>query len=143
MSLQKNYDALLTRYGRERCCSFICSTERTRRPRSASWKSSCWISSRPLVPLAVSELLLCVISASKPISVVQLLKLCDLGAEVPNLYSKRCEMIHAIKNSSSATIEHGAPRPRPNRISRHELRVPLGMSRIHPAIPVDPPAQKR
>ena len=32
MLLQKNYDALLTRYGRERCCSFICSTERTRRP---------------------------------------------------------------------------------------------------------------
>ena len=24
-----------------------------------------------------------------------------------------------------------------NRIPRHELRVPLGMSRIHPAIPVD------
>ena len=24
-----------------------------------------------------------------------------------------------------------------NRIPRHELRVPLGMSRMHPAIPVD------
>ena len=29
------------------------------------------------------------------------------------------------------------PRPRPERIPRHELRVPLGMSRIDPAIPVD------
>ncbi len=39
------YETFLTRYGRERCCSFICSTERTRRPRSASWASSCWIAS--------------------------------------------------------------------------------------------------
>ena len=46
-------------------------------------------------------------------------------------------MIHAIKNSSSATIEHGTAPPTTRTIPRHELRVPLGMSRIHPAIPVD------
>jgi len=28
------------------------------------------------------------------------------------------------------------PRPRPEQIPRHELRVALAMSRIHPAIPV-------
>jgi len=52
--------------------------------------------------------------ASKPISVVQLLKLCDLGAETPNLVAKHCEMIHVLRithperlsvgQESSATI---------------------------------------
>jgi len=43
VSKRKRWEAFF-RNGRERCCSFICSTERTRRPRSASWASSSWIS---------------------------------------------------------------------------------------------------
>jgi len=60
---------------------------------------------QPLLPLAVCDLGLWSISASEPISVVQLLKLCDLGAETPNLVVKHCEMIHAIKDNASRTIE--------------------------------------
>jgi len=56
------------------------------------------------VPLAVSDLGLCVISASKPISVVQLLKLCDLGAEKSNLFPKHCEMIHTIRIASEKSV---------------------------------------
>jgi hypothetical protein len=42
---------------------------------------------------------LCVISALTPILVVQLLNLGDLGAKAFNLFTKRCELIHAIKNN--------------------------------------------
>ena len=59
------------------------------------------------MPLAVSDLGLCVISASKPISVVQFLELRDLGAETPNLFAKHCEMIHAIR-ITHLEIERGA-----------------------------------
>jgi hypothetical protein len=59
------------------------------------------------VPLAVCDLGLCVISATKPISVVQFLKLCDLGTEKSNLCAKNLEVIHVIKDTSSGKSEHG------------------------------------
>jgi hypothetical protein len=49
------------------------------------------------VPLAVSSVGLCVMSASKPISVVQLLELCDLGTETLNLFPKHFEVIHTVR----------------------------------------------
>jgi hypothetical protein len=58
--------------------------------------------------MTVSDLGLCVISLSKPISVVQLLKLCDLGAETPNLLPKHCEMIHTVRIASeTASVANG------------------------------------
>jgi hypothetical protein len=45
----------------------------------------------PFMPLAVSDLSLCFISGptpSTPILVVQLLKVCDLVAETPDLFAK-------------------------------------------------------
>jgi len=48
------------------------------------------------MPLAVSDLCLCIISALTSILVVQLLKLCDLGAETSDFFAKHCEVIHNI-----------------------------------------------
>jgi hypothetical protein len=63
------------------------------------------------MPLAVSDLSVCVICASKPISVVQLLKLCDLSPEKSNLCAKNFEVIHVIKDTSSGKSEHGVGQP--------------------------------
>jgi hypothetical protein len=54
---------------------------------------------QPLMPFVVRELSLREhpVSTSKPKSVVQLLKLCDLGAETPNLFAKHFEMIHTVR----------------------------------------------
>jgi hypothetical protein len=62
---------------------------------------------KPFQPLVVRELCLRVhsISTVTPIVVIQLLKLCDLSAETPNLFSKHFEVIHAIKNNASGPIE--------------------------------------
>ncbi len=49
---------------------------------------------QPLMPLAVSNLSLRIISAAPSILVVQLLQLCDLGAEVGNLFAKHFQVIH-------------------------------------------------
>ncbi len=56
---------------------------------------------QPFMPLAVSDLRLCFISALTPILVIQFLKVSDLNAETPDLFPKHCQMIHTIKNSSS------------------------------------------
>jgi hypothetical protein len=45
---------------------------------------------QPLMSLAVSDMSLFFISTFKSILVAQLLKVCDLGAEAPNLFSKHC-----------------------------------------------------
>lgn len=43
---KNNYEAFLPGFKRDRCSSFLCSIERTRWPRFASWASSCRIASR-------------------------------------------------------------------------------------------------
>lgn len=58
------------------------------------------------MPLPVSDLGLCVISALTSIPLVQLLKLCDLGAETANLCPKHFEVIHVFKDTSSGKSEH-------------------------------------
>jgi hypothetical protein len=57
------------------------------------------------MPLAVSDLGLCFISASKPISVVQFLKLRDLSAETTDLSPKHFEVIHAVKDTTRRKTE--------------------------------------
>ena len=69
---------------------------------------------QPFVPLAVSELGLCVVSAFTSIMAIRLLKLCDLGAEPTNLYAKHFEVIHTLRVPSAAsdanlTIDLGVP----------------------------------
>ena len=62
----------------------------------------------PFMPLAMSDLSLRFISTTtprKPILVVQLLKVCDLVAETPDLFAKDFEVIHAYQNSASGPIE--------------------------------------
>ena len=59
------------------------------------------------MPLAVSDLLCCLVSACTSILVIQLLKLSDLGAESSNLFPKHFEVIHVIKDTSSGKSEHG------------------------------------
>ena len=44
----------------------------------------------PFMPLAVSDLSLCFVVALTPILIVQSLKVCDLGAETPNFFTKDC-----------------------------------------------------
>jgi hypothetical protein len=59
---------------------------------------------QPFMPLAVSDLSLCFIltpTPRKPILIVQLLKVCDLVAETPDLFAKDFEVIHGYQNSSS------------------------------------------
>jgi hypothetical protein len=46
------------------------------------------------MPLTMSDLSLCFISALTSILVVQLLKLGDFGAETSYLFTKHCEVIH-------------------------------------------------
>lgn len=55
---------------------------------------------QPLMPLAVNDMRLGFISALTPILLVEFMKLCDLGAEIPNLFAKDCEMIHSISIAS-------------------------------------------
>ncbi len=45
---------------------------------------------QPLVPLAVSDLSLCFVSTFTSIPMVQFLKVCDLAAEICNLFAKHC-----------------------------------------------------
>ena len=45
---------------------------------------------QPFLPLAVGDLSLCFIAAVTPILVIQLLKVCDLVAEMPDLFAKHC-----------------------------------------------------
>lgn len=55
---------------------------------------------QPLMPLAMSNLSLRVISAAAPpILVVQLLQLCDLGAEAGDLFPKHFQVIHTHQDS--------------------------------------------
>jgi len=42
------------------------------------------------MPLAVSHLSFCFVVALTPILLVQSSKLCDLGAEAPNFFTKDC-----------------------------------------------------
>jgi len=44
----------------------------------------------PFMPLAVSDLSLCFVVALTPILIVQFLKVCDLGAETPDFFTKNC-----------------------------------------------------
>jgi hypothetical protein len=44
----------------------------------------------PFMPPAVSDLSLCFVVALPPILIVQFLKVCDLGAETPNFFTKDC-----------------------------------------------------
>jgi hypothetical protein len=58
----------------------------------------------PFMALAVGNQSLCFILAPtpcKPILVVQLLKVCDLVAETPDLFSKDFNVIQAYQNSAS------------------------------------------
>jgi len=45
---------------------------------------------KSFMPLAVSDLSFCFVVALTPILIVQSLKLCDLGAEAPNFFTKDC-----------------------------------------------------
>jgi hypothetical protein len=45
---------------------------------------------QPFLPLAMSNLSLCFVSAFTPILVIQLLKMSDLDAETPNLFPEHC-----------------------------------------------------
>ncbi len=56
---------------------------------------------QPLVPLAVSNLSLDVISARTSILIVRLLNLSDLRAETSDFFTKDSKMIHGISISSS------------------------------------------
>ena len=69
--------------------------------------------SEPLLPLAVSKLSPGFIVALTPILVVQILKVCDLCAETPNLFPKHCEMIHDIRIAHPQT-ECRSPIPSAN-----------------------------
>jgi len=44
----------------------------------------------PFMPLAVSDLSFCSVVALTPILIVQFLKVCDLGAEMPDFFTKNC-----------------------------------------------------
>jgi hypothetical protein len=44
----------------------------------------------PFMPLAVSDLSLCFMVGLTAIVVIQFLKVCDLGAETPNFFTKDC-----------------------------------------------------
>jgi hypothetical protein len=44
----------------------------------------------PFMPLAVSDLSRCFAVALTPILIVQFLKVCDLGAEMPDFFTKNC-----------------------------------------------------
>jgi hypothetical protein len=45
---------------------------------------------QPFLPLAVGDLSLCFVASVTPILVIQLLKVCDLSAEMPDLFAKNC-----------------------------------------------------
>jgi hypothetical protein len=45
---------------------------------------------QPFLPLAVGDLSLCFVASVTPILVIQLLKVCDLVAEMPDLFAKNC-----------------------------------------------------
>jgi hypothetical protein len=47
-------------------------------------------------------------SAFAPILVIQVLKVCDLGAETPNFFTKDCEMIHNSRIAHSERSSVGA-----------------------------------
>jgi hypothetical protein len=40
--------------------------------------------------------------------IIQFLKVCDLGAETPNLFTKHCEMIHDSRIAHSERLRVGA-----------------------------------
>ena len=54
---------------------------------------------QPLVPLAMRNLSLRIISTAASILLVQLLKLCDLGAEAGDLFAKHFEVVHNHQDS--------------------------------------------
>ena len=54
---------------------------------------------QPLMPLTVSNLSLRIVSAAPSILVVQLLQLCDLGAEFGDLFTKHFQMVHNNEDS--------------------------------------------
>ena len=69
---------------------------------------------QPLVPLAVSDLRLCVVSAFTSILPVQLLKLPNLSAETTDLFPKDFEVIHvsripAVRTSVANPFARGTP----------------------------------
>ena len=45
---------------------------------------------QPFLPLAVGDLSLCFVAGVTPILVIQLLKVCDLVAEMPDPFAKNC-----------------------------------------------------
>ena len=49
---------------------------------------------QPFLPLAVSDVRLCILVALKPMSLVQFLNLSNLLAETPDLFPENFEMIH-------------------------------------------------
>jgi len=61
------------------------------------------------MPLAVSDLSLGFISALTAVLLVQFLKLCDLSAEIPNLFAKHCQVVHIIKTNICAKLSVSAP----------------------------------
>jgi hypothetical protein len=52
---------------------------------------------QPFMPLAMSDLGLGVVSASKPVFLIQAMKLSDLVAETSNLIPKNFQMIHVYR----------------------------------------------
>jgi hypothetical protein len=64
------------------------------------------------MPLAMSDLSLCVRVGLAPILVIQLLKVCDLDAETPNLFTKHCKMIHVSRISHPGVPRQSLSLPR-------------------------------
>jgi len=60
------------------------------------------------MPLAVSDLSLGFISALTAVLLVQFLKLCDLSAEIPNLFAKHCQVVHIVKINICARLSVSA-----------------------------------
>jgi hypothetical protein len=46
------------------------------------------------LPLAVGDLSLCFVAPMTPILVIQLLQVCNLSAQTPDLFAKHCQVIH-------------------------------------------------
>jgi hypothetical protein len=60
---------------------------------------------QPILPLGVGKLRMCVLCAFTTILLVQFFKACDFRAETSNLFAEDFEVIHAIKDTASRTIE--------------------------------------
>lgn len=52
---------------------------------------------QPLMPLSVSNLRFGVRAGLTPVEVIQLLKVCDLGAQITDFFTKHCQMVHAYR----------------------------------------------